>query len=420
MRLDHPLRRNTDASQKDESAFEEDPLAREFAFLLACVRRYFQPETQSPSAADLDWRKLVELAQQHAVAALFLREVRERPDIPKDILEDLRRRALEAAGFDLTLSAELAELLGLFRKHEIQVVALKGPVLASTLYGTASLRSSQDLDLLVHPNDLLRANQVLAERGYHLESVLSWPTDSAYFRRRDSEISFSRKTARQTDTLWVDLHWRLLPWYYPRSFDDRELWQNLSQVPVGGALASTLQPEKLLLFLCAHGTKHLWGRLGWICDVARLVQVEASLDWTRVFDQARQTETSRIVVLGLLLASELLGVDLPSPAVKYASMDWAHRALATIKKRLHDQVFTPPAPIESALLTRHVFERTGQRVRFVLGDFLQPTDAEYEALKLPPILYWLYYLFRPARVASKYARVWFDVKGAETAARPGR
>jgi Uncharacterised nucleotidyltransferase len=419
MRLDNSPTRNT-GSPQDESALEADLLAREFDFLLACVRRFFQPEAPIPTAAGLDWRKLVELAQAHAVAALFCRAVRERPDIPIEVHNDLQRCVFEAACFDLTLTAELAELLELFRGHEIQVVSLKGPVLASTLYGTAALRSSSDLDLLVHPDDLLRANQLLKDKGYQLESVLPWPTDSAYFRRRDSEISFSRKIACQTDTLRIDLHWRLLPWYFPRSFGDRELWQNLSQVPVGGAFASTLQAENQLLFLCAHGTKHLWGRLGWICDIARLVQIERSLDWTRVFDQARRTDTSRMVVLGLVLASELLGVDLPSPAVGYTGMDWTYRALAMIKKRLHDQVFTPSGAVESALLTLDVFERTGQRMRFVLGTFLQPTEAEHKALKLPPFLYWLYYLFRPARLANKYLRFWLDEKGAKTAARSGR
>ena len=150
------------------------------------------------------------------------------------------------------------------------------------------------------------------------------------------------------------------------------------------------------------------------------MQIEPLLDWTRVFDQARQTDTSRMVILGLMLASDLLGVDLPSPAVKYTGMDWTCRALAMIKKRLHDQVFAPPGAIESTLLTRHVFERKGQRVRFVLGNFLQPTEAEYKHSSCHRFLYWLYYLFRPARLATKYFKVWIDEKGAKIAARPGR
>lgn len=49
-------------------------------------------------------------------------------------------------------------------------------------------------------------------------------------------------------------------------------------------------------------------------------------------------------------------------------------------------------------------ERTSQQVRLAFGMFIQPTEAEYRVLQLPPALYWTYYLFRPVRLAAKYTR----------------
>lgn len=408
MRLGQPANHDPGAGQDRGSELEVDPAPREFAFLLACVRRFFQPETPLPSTAGLDWSRLIQLAERHAVVALFCEAVRGRHDIPAVVLDDLRVRTLEAARFDLTLNAELTSLLEFFECHDIHVVSLKGPVLGAKLYGNAALRSSSDLDLLVRSKDLLQAKQLLEGRGYRMESTLPWPADKACFLRRDSQISFSRQTDHQTAALWVDLHWRLLPGYFPRSFDEREVWRSLLKVPVAGTFASTLSPEHLLLFLCAHGTKHLWERLGWICDIARLLQVEPCLDWTRVFSQARQTGTSRMVVLGLLLASELLGASVPAAAVDYVNADRIARALAeTVSQRLDDEILTPASAMESARFARQAFERTGHSVRFIFGIFFQPTEAEYLALKLPPLLHWLYYLFRPVRLAAKYARVRF-------------
>jgi hypothetical protein len=76
------------------------------------------------------------------------------------------------------------------------------------------------------------------------------------------------------------------------------------------ATALALSPEHLALFLCAHGAKHYWERLGWICDVGRLLQVEKTVDWTGVFAEASETDTSRILSLGLLLARDLLGAEI--------------------------------------------------------------------------------------------------------------
>jgi hypothetical protein len=379
-------------------------VTQEFPFLLACVRRFFDSEAPLPPAAGLDWRKLMQLAERHAVVALFCQAVRARGDIPADILDYLQGRALAAARFDLTLSAELGRLLKLFEGHEIETVALKGPALRVTLYGNAALRSSSDLDLLVRPRDVLRAKQALEGAGYYMQSILPSRAAKACLRRRDCQITLSHEITNQKDLLFVDLHWRLLPGYFPRLFDEHELWGSLRQVSVAGTVVSTLSPEHLLLFLCAHGTKHLWERLGWLCDIARLVQVEPGIDWTRVFIEARQTDTARMVALGLLLASELLGIVLPSAAVEYISRDRTARDLVeTVSQRLHDEILTPASAIESAAFSRRAFERTGHRVRFLIGIFLEPTEAEYGALKLPLPLHCLYYLFRPLRLAVKYA-----------------
>ncbi len=405
MRPGHPSEVNSGGCQDSESPFEVHPAKREFGFLLACIRSFFRRETELPPTIGLDWLKLLQLAQRHSVLALFCQAVGGCQDIPVEVVSYVRKRAMEAARFDLTLNAELARLLELFVAHKIQVVPLKGPVLGQTLYVDTALRSSSDLDLLVQPKDVTRARQLLEGKGYRLESVLHWPVESAYLRCRDSQLSFVPATSEPADAVCIDLHWRLLPGYFPPAFDDRQVWASLRKVAVAGTFASTLSLEHLVLFLCAHGTKHLWERLGWICDIARLVQLETAIDWAQVFNQARETDTSRMVVLGLLLASELLGVDPPPEAVEYAGEDPTACVLARIVvRRMQDEIGTPPSAVESALFSCRAFERTRHRVRLLIGIFVEPTEAEYQALKLPPSLHWLYYLFRPLRLMAKYAR----------------
>jgi hypothetical protein len=395
---------------------ERDPAAREFTFLLACVRSFFEPGTPLPSAAGLHWPHLIALAERHAVVGLFWRAVQHRNDITASALAEIKEHVHRTAIFDLTLGAELSAILGLFSAEGIPVIALKGPVLAASLYGDAALRSSSDLDLLIQPQDVLRAQASLESRRYRLESTLPWTGDRACFRRRDSQMSFSRSNARTEkndgpEVLWVDLHWRLLPGYFPETFDDREIWSHMRQAPNFRTRAATLPPETLLLFLCAHGTKHLWLRLSWICDIARLLQVEKEMDWTLVFAQTKQSDTQRMVTLGLSLASELLGVPVPAAAQERILDDSLASALADqVKRRLYNQTLSPPSAIETAEFSRHAFERTSHRLRFAFGIFVEPTEAEYMALKLPAALDWFYYLFRPARLAVKYARGWF---GAE-------
>ena len=150
---------------------------------------------------------------------------------PAPALDALRLRAWETMRQDLILSAELAKLLDIFAEERIGVISLKGPALREILYGHKGLRSSTDLDLLVHAPDAPRARRLLESRGYRLESALHWSSENALFRCRDSEISFAGPVR-------VDLHWRLLPGYFPGSFDESQVWNNPRVVPFAGTEAS--------------------------------------------------------------------------------------------------------------------------------------------------------------------------------------
>jgi hypothetical protein len=51
--------------------------------------------------------------------------------------------------------------------------------------------------------------------------------------------------------------------------------------------------EDLLLILCAHGAKHLWMALGWICDVAELLRVHRDMNWPDILEEARSRLSAR-------------------------------------------------------------------------------------------------------------------------------
>jgi Uncharacterised nucleotidyltransferase len=376
-------------------------MTREIEFLLACVRRFITPDYPLPDASGLDWAVLRRSAYLHSVTPLVCWAAQnEGAGVPPAILDELRRDLLHNAQFNLGLSTELTKLLALFEQHRIAVVPLKGPMLTARLYGNLALRTSSDLDLLVREEDVLQAKRVLEANGYRLASTLHWHSDQACFRARENQISF----AGQDDLISVDIHWRLLPGYFSSPFDNNEVWRDLREAELRGAPVSVLSPEHQLLFLCAHGTKHLWERLGWVCDVARFLQIEREMDWPSVFEQARQTRTSRMLSLGLLVAEDLLGIALPPAAAECVASGHEARALArTVRERLFAGAPTPtPAP-DAARFSLRCFERPSQRLRYILGTFVSPSEAEYRALQLPPALYWLYYPFRPLRLMAKYA-----------------
>ena len=189
----------------------------------------------------------------------------------------------------------------------IEAVPYKGPVLAACMYGNLALRQFVDLDIIVRRRDVFRASDVLQSVGYRPNFPLTRAQEAGYLRSR-----YAVELERDDGYFAVELHWEVAPRYFAFPLDTERLWARLDQVSMYDTTVRTLAPEDLLLMLCAHGAKHLWEKLGWICDIAELVRTHRGMDWDRVAAQARELRSERILGLGLLLASDLLGADVPS------------------------------------------------------------------------------------------------------------
>jgi hypothetical protein len=202
----------------------------------------------------------------------------------------------------------------------------------------------------------------------------------------------------------VDVHWRLLPEYFPVAFEARHIWSEPRTMPFAGGQVAALGPEQLLLFLCAHAAKHHWERLGWICDIACLIRVETDLDWKRVFEEAGELGCTRMLSVSLLLARELLGAQLPEEVERRVAQDRGAEALAAeLRKRMAYHTPGSTKTLEAARLAWRVFDSRRRAVRLIAAFLFVPTEVDYSAMRLPSVLYWLYYPFRALRLLAKYA-----------------
>jgi len=351
----------------------------------------------------LDWDWVLARARPHGAAPLLRRHLSSAcPDaVPPRVLGTLAACNRTDARRTLRLTAELLRLLDLLAAHGIPAVPLKGPALAAALYGDVSLRPFRDLDLLVREADVPGALALLGDQGYRRQETFTPPQEAAVLRATRHHF-----LARPDGDI-VELHWALGPddLGFPQDLED--LWARLAPVCVGGREVPALAPADLLLFLCAHGAKHLWQRLGWIADVAELVR-RAELDYDALAARARAAGGRRVLRLGLFLAWHLLDAPLPAPLARSLAADRSVMALAVmVRERLFRDPASPPSGLELLRFHTRARERLGDRVRGAVRAIATPGVGEWALVRLPDRLYPVYYVLRPLRLAGKYtARLW--------------
>jgi hypothetical protein len=227
---------------------------------------------------------------------------------PQGVLQLLRESAEKSEWHNLLLAVELVYLSDLFERNNIPVIAIKGTAQALLLYGTLKVRSSSDIDLLISPHCLEKAQRVLANAGYVLES--NYPRHMlvrAAIQSVAAELMYRHKVTG----ILVELHWRFsfLRSIFNPKFND--VLEDAQVVKVGDREVKALSDMDMVVFLLFHGALHKWGCLMWVCDVAQVFRVTKPLDWPRLLDRASKLGVSRSVTFGLIVSHLLLGSPLP-------------------------------------------------------------------------------------------------------------
>ena len=288
----------------------------------------------------------------------------------------------------------LLTLLQLLENHTIAAVPLKGPIPAVSVYGHIALRQCGDLDILVPPQHVLQAKELLMGEGYRPMRQFSHAQEAAHLR---SFHAYS--LVREHGRVAVDLHWTVMPSYFAVPLDPKGLWDHLEPVELVGTAVLSLPREDVLLFLCIHGFKHEWERLGWICDVAELLRVHQQMDWGRVLEQAEALGSRRILLLGLLLASDLLGAALPEETTQRLQTDPAVTRLgAQARAQLFREAHGSPKMSETLRFRLTGRERLRDKLRYCVQRPTTLTAGDWALLRLPDALFPLYYVLRPLRL----------------------
>jgi hypothetical protein len=212
---------------------------------------------------------------------------------------------------NLVLTGEMLKLLKLFEASGIHAIPWKGPSLAASVYGDIGLREFVDLDFLVQREQVAPARDVLISQGYRPDYQLTGSWEEAFLRYQCEHV-FYHEENREI----VEIQWAIVPRYFSLPMDYNRLWERLEPVSFNSNQAMTLSAEDLLLVLCIHGSKHAWQRLEWICGVAELARAKKEINWARVMERAAQVRARRMLLLGVLLAGDLLDADIRKKSCK--------------------------------------------------------------------------------------------------------
>ncbi|MBX7221296.1 MAG: nucleotidyltransferase family protein [Blastocatellia bacterium] len=205
----------------------------------------------------------------------------------------------------LRLQEALFELMTAFEKAGIQVVCLKGPVLAERIYAVPTTRISTDLDFLIAPEQFPQASACLSDLGYRISGTA--PQNLPQGAQKSlHELGFERPKS-----VPVELHFNAHEGF-GTPLPALDVMQRAIPYQTVGSLKTLIPaPEDEFLFLAVHAAGHRVARLSWLLDLRFFLTRHPSLDLEMVVRRAHQYRVTSALQFALTQCQQRLQFALP-------------------------------------------------------------------------------------------------------------
>lgn len=186
----------------------------------------------------VDFRTLLRLADAHRIDIAMYYALKDFPDVPPEIMEELKRRQDVNSLKYAVVSAETEYLNTLFEKEEIPFMLLKGSVIRG-LYPHPDMRTSCDVDYLIKAGYSEKIEKLMAASGFS-------------FTTRSGGVDNYKKLP----FVCVEIHRSLLSGH--EEFDClNSLWENSNPLSDGSKQGRRMSLDDFYVYTIVHIAKHI-------------------------------------------------------------------------------------------------------------------------------------------------------------------
>jgi hypothetical protein len=280
---------------------------------------------------DADWEEVFQGICRNGLLGLTHRYLERHTghDYPPPAFRERIRQAYHLDAMRMALKRRhVGRVLSHLAGASLDYMVLKGPAVAQTVYPHPSLRSFNDLDLMVRECDWASTHRLLTELGCRSDHGAQHPPKLC----PQAVVHHSQYWQPEMGLL-VEVHYDDLLHSGFAARDVEAFWRRAVWIDIDGASVKTLSLEDELIHLCVHAHQHKYSRLLTLSDIAFMVRDHAAqLDWDCLLATVRIEDACIEIYYSLWFLERMLGVGVPEGVLSLLRPNafrrwWHHRLL---------------------------------------------------------------------------------------------
>ncbi len=360
--------------------------------------------------AGIDWEHFLNLAMFNEILPMVYPAIQGIANlaIPEKVLRFLQNRFERNLLRNEVLSEELVMLNELFASNDINIINYKGPETSYRVGIDITCCQFNDLDYLIHAEQIDKMAELLDTVGYKLKEeenkTKKIRKDYTYVRAHsqngDRAIASLPRDILEKREVIIEPHLFLTEQRLPLSIDYKGIWERVQYVKFEEKIIPSLSDEDLLFVLSVNGCKAKWKNLKLIYVISNTLKALQGADIDKCITHARQAGVERMLLMGLLIASEFSGVN-PFPEVleRARSDSKIVKQSKTMINRLSgfskDIDRIPSSPWRYSSLIMQTLDRRQDKIKYVWQTTTESHAVHYKRVPLPNALHGLYRVIVP-------------------------
>lgn len=244
--------------------------------------------------------RVFEHAVANEVVPIVYENLRTLDNVPIETITRFRNAYLYSLRSNILNSEEMLRILSALAKDGINAIPLKGSLASDIIFDNLGIYPATDIDILVKPEDIKKAEDILTEQGYMKNEIIG----------TEDLLSGHYHFLYIKDSYFLELHWNLVKRYFcvPPEF----WWDETEQIEYPGITISVLSHERYLMYAIFRLFDHGFRPLKFFIFIYGLLRkYKNEIDWQKLFLYSKQYKMERMLYFTLRLLNDIFHEDIP-------------------------------------------------------------------------------------------------------------
>ena len=343
-----------------------------------------------------NWDNFISLSYSHGNFPLVYNTLKEFNElIPQNTLSLMRSRYFDIVKLNMLMTKELIKLVQELEEKNIDIITFKGPTLSKLAYDDVISRQYLDLDILIKEDNIFEMALLLKKLNYKID------LDPKYLKNKTLFTIGSDFSIFSKNNIHIEVHWHLFRKLINSSINQYSIWDNKNIVSINDKEIATIEINNYLLYLCVHGSKHLWERIEWVNDIHMLIS-KNDIDWEYLILLSKELKVKKMFLLGILISDEFFSTNIPIFIFDKIKKDSTLKKslegiLNTYKSKFTDKKDTKKEIVKRFIAISTLQDNFYETVKYFVSSIFKPTHYDIYFINLSKELSFLYYFTRPIR-----------------------